>query len=89
MEKILLPEIKDFHLIDVYASNGGYNSAKKAFSQTPDEIIDQVKKSGLRGRGGAVCRKPLTSQNIFASTVMKVNLAHSKTDRYLNSIPTR
>jgi len=53
MEKILLPEIKDFHLIDVYESNGGYNAAKKAFTQTSDEIIDQVKKSGLRGRGGA------------------------------------
>ena len=53
MEKILLPEIKDFHLIDVYVSNGGYNAAKKAFTQTPDDIIDQVKKSGLRGRGGA------------------------------------
>jgi len=53
MEKILLPEIKDLHLIDVYVSNGGYNAAKKAFTQTPDEIIDQVKKSGLRGRGGA------------------------------------
>ncbi len=53
MEKILLPDIKDFHLIDVYVSNGGYNAAKKAFTQTPDDIIDQVKKSGLRGRGGA------------------------------------
>jgi NADH-quinone oxidoreductase subunit F len=53
MEKILLPEIKDLHLIGVYVANGGYNAAKKAFTQTPDEIIDQVKKSGLRGRGGA------------------------------------
>jgi NADH-quinone oxidoreductase subunit F len=53
MEKILLPDIKDLQLIDVYVSNGGYNVAKKAFGQTPDEIIDQVKKSGLRGRGGA------------------------------------
>jgi NADH-quinone oxidoreductase subunit F len=53
MEKILLPEIENLHLIDTYVSNGGYNAAKKAFSQTPDEIIDQVKKSGLRGRGGA------------------------------------
>ncbi len=53
MEKILLPEIKDFHLIDVYVSNGGYNAAKKALTQTSDDIIDQVKKSGLRGRGGA------------------------------------
>jgi NADH-quinone oxidoreductase subunit F len=53
MEKILLPGIKDLHLIDVYVSNGGYTAAKKAFAQTPDDIIDQVKKSGLRGRGGA------------------------------------
>jgi NADH-quinone oxidoreductase subunit F len=53
MEKILLPEIIDLHQIDVYVSNGGYNAAKKAFKQSSDEIIDQVKKSGLRGRGGA------------------------------------
>jgi NADH-quinone oxidoreductase subunit F len=53
MEKILLPDIKDLYLIDVYVSNGGYIAVKKAFAQTPDEIIDQVKKSGLRGRGGA------------------------------------
>ena len=53
MEKIVLPYIKDLHLIDVYIQNGGYSAVKKAFSQTPDEIIDQVKKSGLRGRGGA------------------------------------
>lgn len=53
MERIVLPEIKDLHLIDVYMQNDGYNAAKKAFSQSTDEIIDQVKKSGLRGRGGA------------------------------------
>ncbi len=53
MEKIVLPDIKDLHLIDVYELNGGYSAAKKAYSQTPDDIIDQMKKSGLRGRGGA------------------------------------
>jgi NADH-quinone oxidoreductase subunit F len=53
MEKIVLPDIKDLHLIDVYVQNGGYTAVKKAYSQTPDEVIDQVKKSGLRGRGGA------------------------------------
>ena len=53
MEKIVLPDIKDLHLIDVYSQNGGYTAIKKAFSQPPDDIIDQVKKSGLRGRGGA------------------------------------
>lgn len=53
MEKIVLPDIKDLHLIDVYLQNGGFTAAKKAFSQSSDDIIDQVKKSGLRGRGGA------------------------------------
>lgn len=53
MEKIVLPDIKDFHILDVYVKHGGYEAAKKAFSLKPDDIIDQVKKSGLRGRGGA------------------------------------
>jgi NADH-quinone oxidoreductase subunit F len=53
MEKIVLPDIKDLHLINVYEQHDGYNAAKKAFTFTSDEIIDQVKRSGLRGRGGA------------------------------------
>jgi len=31
----------------------GYTALKKAFAMTPDAIIDEVKKSNLRGRGGA------------------------------------
>ncbi|MBU0988289.1 MAG: NAD(P)H-dependent oxidoreductase subunit E, partial [Proteobacteria bacterium] len=39
--------------IDDYLTVGGYQSLEKAlFDMTPEEIIDQVKKSGLRGRGG-------------------------------------
>ena len=53
MEKIVLPDIKDIYVLDVYIQNGGYFAAKKAFSQSSDDVIDQVKKSGLRGRGGA------------------------------------
>jgi NADH-quinone oxidoreductase subunit F len=53
MEKIVLPDIDNHHILDVYVQNGGFIAAKKAFLQSPDEIIDQVKKSGLRGRGGA------------------------------------
>lgn len=53
MEKIVLPDIKDIHLIDVYIQNGGFSAAKKAFAKTPDDLIDEVKQSGLRGRGGA------------------------------------
>ena len=53
MEKILLPDIENLHQLNVYTAHGGFTAAKKAFQQKPDEIIDTVKKSGLRGRGGA------------------------------------
>jgi NADH-quinone oxidoreductase subunit F len=53
MEKILLPDIPDLHRIDVYEANGGYRAIRAALAMSPDAIIDTVKKSGLRGRGGA------------------------------------
>ena len=46
--------IKDSAKIDVFLQNGGYQALDKALKQmTPDSIIDEVKKSSLRGRGGA------------------------------------
>jgi len=36
-----------------YVRNGGYEILKKSVTRKPEEIIDEVKKSGLRGRGGA------------------------------------
>ncbi len=40
--------------LDVYVANGGYAQLKRAVTQmTPAEVIDLVKLSGLRGRGGA------------------------------------
>ena len=40
--------------IDVYLQHDGYQALEKALKQmTPDQIIDEVKKSNLRGRGGA------------------------------------
>jgi NADH-quinone oxidoreductase subunit F len=51
--KLLLPEIPDYNKIDVYIEHGGYNAFRKALRMTPDEIIEEVKKSKLRGRGGA------------------------------------
>lgn len=50
---IVLPQIKDLHKADVYLANGGYGAYRKALAMTPDQVIDEVKKSGLRGRGGA------------------------------------
>jgi NADH-quinone oxidoreductase subunit F len=52
-ERIILPEIHDFHTIDVYLANGGYKALKKALGMKPEEVTDEVKKSNLRGRGGA------------------------------------
>jgi NADH-quinone oxidoreductase subunit F len=39
--------------IDGYLANGGYEGLKKALGMTSAEVIDLVKASGLRGRGGA------------------------------------
>jgi NADH-quinone oxidoreductase subunit F len=40
--------------IDVFLQNGGYQALEKALKQmTPESIIDEMKKSNLRGRGGA------------------------------------
>ena len=39
--------------IDDYIANGGYIALEKALKMPPEEIIEEVKKSGLRGRGGA------------------------------------
>src|SRR5450432_337414 len=40
--------------LEVYRQYGGYASVEKALStMTPDEVTEEVKKSGLRGRGGA------------------------------------
>mgnify|MGYP000552705614 CR=1 FL=1 len=38
--------------IDEYIANGGYHALKKALSMKPADIIEEVKVSGLRGRGG-------------------------------------
>ena len=44
---------KDSFTIAGYKRNGGYKAVEKALSMEPDSIIQMVKDSGLRGRGGA------------------------------------
>src|SRR5258705_8611381 len=40
--------------LDVYRQHGGYEALKKVLSgMSPDDVINEVKKSALRGRGGA------------------------------------
>ncbi len=56
MEQILFKHVEGSRLTDIsnYLSIGGYESVKKALtSMTPDQVIEEVKKSGVRGRGGA------------------------------------
>ena len=50
---IVLPKINGIHNVDVYIANGGYSAYRKALAMSPDQVTDEVKKSGLRGRGGA------------------------------------
>jgi NADH-quinone oxidoreductase subunit F len=45
--------IIDPEKINHYIARGGYSGIVKALQMTPQEVIDEVKKSGLRGRGGA------------------------------------
>jgi len=55
-EKILLRnvDLANSEKIDVYLERGGYQALRKALHEcTPQELIDMVRKSGLRGRGGA------------------------------------
>ena len=54
-KKILLEHahIEGIRFYETYRKNGGYRSVEKALKMSPDEIVEEVKKSGLRGRGGA------------------------------------
>ena len=47
-------DIENIHKLDIYQEHGGYEGLKKAITEmTPAEVIDVVRASGLRGRGGA------------------------------------
>src|SRR5687768_7746089 len=51
LDKIHIEGIRNY---DVYRKNGGYASVEKALkTMTPEQVTEEVKKSGLRGRGGA------------------------------------
>ena len=43
----------DSEKIRVYLAHGGYQAVRKALTLAPNEIIEMIKRSGLRGRGGA------------------------------------
>jgi NADH-quinone oxidoreductase subunit F len=45
--------VTDSHKLSVYQQRGGGQAFRKAISQQPAALVDEVKKSNLRGRGGA------------------------------------
>lgn len=56
LETKLLSEfyhLDEFRGLEGYKKNGGYATLAKALKMQPQQIIDEVKASGLRGRGGA------------------------------------
>ena len=55
MRKLLLKKanIEGIRGYDVYRREGGYKSVEKALKMSPNDIVEEVKRSGLRGRGGA------------------------------------
>jgi NADH-quinone oxidoreductase subunit F len=55
METVLIPHVREPNsfTLDAYLKHQGYEALRKALGMKPEEIIDAVKASGLRGRGGA------------------------------------
>ncbi len=54
-KKILLEKanVENIQTMEVYRREGGYRSLEKALKMAPNDIVEEVKRSGLRGRGGA------------------------------------
>ncbi len=47
-------KVPNIHTLEVYRQHGGYTSVEKALkTMSPEQVTEEVKKSGLRGRGGA------------------------------------
>ena len=45
--------VPNSHKLATYLQRGGWEGFKRALTMTPASIVDEVKKSNLRGRGGA------------------------------------
>ena len=70
--------------LEAYTNQGGYGALKKALAMQPGDVIEAVKASGLRGRGGAgfptrKARLPRTAT--WSSTLMSQSRAPAKTFR--------
>lgn len=50
---ITLPKITSYNKLETYQKHGGYEQARAALRMQPDDIINIIKNSNLKGRGGA------------------------------------
>ena len=73
--------------LDTYLATGGFKAFLKAREMTPEQIVDEVKASALRGRGGAdfppdssgaSFRAPRPSPNTSWSTPMRASPAPAR-----------
>jgi NADH-quinone oxidoreductase subunit F len=71
-----------------YIGKGGYSALAKALQIGPEEIIREIEKSGLRGRGGAgfptgqkwrICREPRAGPDTWSATPTRETQAPSWT----------
>ena len=55
MEPLITPHVREPNCftLDFYLAHEGYDGLRKALAVPPDQVIEIVKASGLRGRGGA------------------------------------
>jgi len=58
METVLTTHFANeaYRHLEAYRRFGGYEALRKAFAMEPQQIIDEVRKANLRGRGGAASR---------------------------------
>ena len=55
IDTILFKDIDEpgLNTLDVYEQRGGYEMLRKALKMEPDDVLDEMLASGVRGRGGA------------------------------------
>jgi NADH-quinone oxidoreductase subunit F len=74
--------------IDGYLAKGGYEALRRALSMSPAEVIDEMKASGLRGRGGAGfptgVKWSFVPQDTGKPTYVVVNFDESEPGTYNN-----
>ena len=82
--------------IDEYIARDGYEALAKVLQGTPQEAIETVKKSGLRGRGGGGFPTGLkweiaapARRNTWSATPTRVTPARSWTALSSRATPTR